>query len=254
MKKISTVATKQAKNVPPQKLTVGLDLGDRWSWYCVLDEAGKIRSEQRVSTTSKAIGEVFGGMPRSRIALEIGTHSPWVSRLLRVRARSDRGECAQGAADRGEPQERRSSGCADAGAVGPDRSGVAVSGEAPQRAGAGRSHDDSGTGRTGAGTNGAGQHGSWTGEVLRRKIAQLQRAQYESGESGGTESGTATRAGTVAGGDRRGERTNLRVQRAHRAVGGTELSANRAAETGEGGGHADRADVHADAGRSASLW
>src|SRR5712691_10358956 len=60
MKKISTVATKQAKNFPPQKLTVGLDLGDRWSWYCVLDEAGKIRLEQRVSTTSKAMGEVFG--------------------------------------------------------------------------------------------------------------------------------------------------------------------------------------------------
>ena len=60
MKKISTVATRQAKNFPPQKLTVGLDLGDRWSWYCVLDEAGKIRLEQRVSTTSKAMGEVFG--------------------------------------------------------------------------------------------------------------------------------------------------------------------------------------------------
>src|SRR5277367_4532500 len=82
MKKVSTVATKQAKNFPPQKLTVGLDLGDRWSWYCVLDEAGKIRLEQRVSTTSKAMGEVFGAMPRSRIALEIGTHSPWISRLL----------------------------------------------------------------------------------------------------------------------------------------------------------------------------
>jgi transposase len=26
--------------------------------------------------------EVFGAMPRSRIALEIGTHSPWISRLL----------------------------------------------------------------------------------------------------------------------------------------------------------------------------
>ncbi len=82
MKKISTVATRQAKNFPPQKLTVGLDLGDRWSWYCVLDEAGKIRLEQRVSTTSKAMGEVFGALPRSRIALEIGTHSPWISRLL----------------------------------------------------------------------------------------------------------------------------------------------------------------------------
>src|SRR5580704_11439961 len=82
MKKISTVATKQTKNFPQQKLTIGLDLGDRWSWYCVLDEAGKIRLEQRVSTTSKAMGEVFGAMPRRRIALEIGTHSPWISRLL----------------------------------------------------------------------------------------------------------------------------------------------------------------------------
>src|SRR6478609_8966616 len=82
MKKISTVATRQAKNFPPQKLTVGLALGDRWSRYCVLDEAGKIRLEQRVSTTSKAMGEVFGALPRSRIALEIGTHSPWISRLL----------------------------------------------------------------------------------------------------------------------------------------------------------------------------
>src|SRR6476620_7316479 len=82
MKKISTVATRQAKNFPPQKLTVGLDLGDRWSRYCVLDEAGKIRLEQRVRTTSKAMGEVFGALPRSRIALEIGTHSPWISRLL----------------------------------------------------------------------------------------------------------------------------------------------------------------------------
>jgi transposase len=82
MKKISTVASKQTKNFRSQKLTIGLDLGDRWSWYCVLDEAGKIRLEQRVSTTPKAMGEVFGGMPRSRIALEIGTHSPWISRLL----------------------------------------------------------------------------------------------------------------------------------------------------------------------------
>jgi transposase len=64
------------------KLTVGLDLGDRNSWYCVVDEAGQIQLEQRVRTTAKALREVFGAMPRSRIALEIGTHSPWISRLL----------------------------------------------------------------------------------------------------------------------------------------------------------------------------
>ena len=82
MKKISTVATEQGRNISEQKLTIGFDLGDRSSWYCVLDETGSVLLEQRVSTTPKAMKEVFGGMPRSRIALETGMHSPWVSRLL----------------------------------------------------------------------------------------------------------------------------------------------------------------------------
>jgi transposase len=82
MKKVSTRATKASRKISEQKLTVGLDLGDRCSWYCVLDEAGVVVLEQRVSTTTKALGEVFGGMPRSRVALETGMHSPWVSRLL----------------------------------------------------------------------------------------------------------------------------------------------------------------------------
>jgi len=82
MKKVSIAATKQSRNISQQKLTVGLDLGDRNSWYCVVDEAGQIRLEQRVRTSAKALQEVFGAMPRSRIALETGTHSPWISRLL----------------------------------------------------------------------------------------------------------------------------------------------------------------------------
>ena len=82
MKKVSTEVAKQSRNISQQKLTIGLDLGDRNSWYCVVDEAGKIQLEQRVHTTAKALQEVFGAMPGSRIALEIGTHSPWISRLL----------------------------------------------------------------------------------------------------------------------------------------------------------------------------
>src|ERR1700758_246592 len=82
MKKVSTAAGHQSRNISQQKLTIGLDLGDRNSWYCVVDEAGRIQLEQRVHTTAKALQEVFGAMPRSRIALEIGTHSPWISRLL----------------------------------------------------------------------------------------------------------------------------------------------------------------------------
>src|SRR5690242_8669204 len=81
-KKVSTVGTQQRRNISQQKLTIGLDLGDRNSWYCVLDEAGQIQLEQRVRTSAKTLGEVFGAMPRCRITLEIGTHSPWISRLL----------------------------------------------------------------------------------------------------------------------------------------------------------------------------
>jgi len=82
MKKISTAVAKQGRNFSRQKLTIGLDLGDRSSWYCVLDEQGEVVLEQRLGTTPKAMKEVFGIMPRCRIALETGMHSPWVSRLL----------------------------------------------------------------------------------------------------------------------------------------------------------------------------
>src|ERR1700683_1486956 len=82
MKKVSTAAAKQSRNFSQQKLTIGLDLGDRNSWYCVVEEAGQIQQEQRVQTSGKALQEVFGAMLRSRIALEIGTHSPWISRML----------------------------------------------------------------------------------------------------------------------------------------------------------------------------
>jgi transposase len=82
MKKVSTGVATQVRNFYPQQLTIGLDLGDRSSWYCVLDEAGKVMLEQRVSTTAKALREVFSKMPHCRIALETGMHSPWVSRLL----------------------------------------------------------------------------------------------------------------------------------------------------------------------------
>jgi len=82
MNKISTAAVKQNRTFSGQKLTIGLDLGDRSSWYCVLDEAGGVLLEQRLSTTPKMVKEVFGSMPGCRIALETGTHSPWVSRAL----------------------------------------------------------------------------------------------------------------------------------------------------------------------------
>jgi hypothetical protein len=52
MKKISTVAAKQSKKISQQKLTIGLDLGDRNSWYCVVDEAGPLHPLRRVTCRS----------------------------------------------------------------------------------------------------------------------------------------------------------------------------------------------------------
>src|SRR5580704_8906490 len=82
MEKLTTTMMQRTLNQQDGRLTIGLGLGDRASFYCVLDEAGDVLLEQKMSTTPKAIREMFGAMPRSRIALETGTHSPWVSRLL----------------------------------------------------------------------------------------------------------------------------------------------------------------------------
>jgi transposase len=82
MKKNSTVAVGRKQIVKQARLTIGLDLGDRTSYYCVLDESGNVILERSLPTTSSGIRQAIGRMSRSRIALETGTHSPWVSRQL----------------------------------------------------------------------------------------------------------------------------------------------------------------------------
>jgi predicted NBD/HSP70 family sugar kinase len=75
MQKITTVRS-GAKKVFKEQLTIGLELGDRSSSYCVLDEAGEILLEERLPTTPEAMKQTFGRMLRSRVAMETGTHSP----------------------------------------------------------------------------------------------------------------------------------------------------------------------------------
>ncbi len=82
MKKTSTVRVNGNMIFKGHKLTIGLDLGDCWSFYCVMDEAGNVILEQKLATTAEAMKQTFAKIPRSLIALETGTHSPWVSRRL----------------------------------------------------------------------------------------------------------------------------------------------------------------------------
>jgi transposase len=62
--------------------TIGLDLGDKTSRYCVIDGNGEVVSEGGVATTRMAMRAKFGELGCCRVALEVGPHSPWVSRLL----------------------------------------------------------------------------------------------------------------------------------------------------------------------------
>jgi transposase len=66
------------------RTTAGLDLGDRYSHLCIIDtESGDVMEEGRLRTTPQALRRRFASeRPPMRIAIETGTHSPWVSRLL----------------------------------------------------------------------------------------------------------------------------------------------------------------------------
>lgn len=82
MKKVSRQMPKMEASDKPE-MTLGLDMGDRYSHYCLLNQEGDVVEEARIQSTEAAIRRHFEGEPRLRIALECGTHSPWVSRLLK---------------------------------------------------------------------------------------------------------------------------------------------------------------------------
>jgi transposase len=80
--KLQVTKSQIRRKAAKQRLTVGLDLGDRTSRYCILNEAGGKASEDQLPTTKAGLDSLFGKMAVCRIALEVGTHSPWVSRHL----------------------------------------------------------------------------------------------------------------------------------------------------------------------------
>ena len=66
------------------QVTAGLDLGDKYSYLCLIDQhSGEIMEEGRLRTSPEAFRRRFASeQPPMRIAIEAGTHSPWASRVL----------------------------------------------------------------------------------------------------------------------------------------------------------------------------
>jgi transposase len=64
-------------------MTAGLDLGDKYSYLCLIDtQSGEVVEEGRLRTSPEVFRRRFASEPPLRIAIEAGTHSPWVSRVL----------------------------------------------------------------------------------------------------------------------------------------------------------------------------
>ena len=62
--------------------TIGLDLGDKKHAVCVLNKAGEIIDERSITNHRESLRRLSQKYPKARIALEVGTHSPWISRML----------------------------------------------------------------------------------------------------------------------------------------------------------------------------
>lgn len=77
-----SVVPTAAAPVPPSGFTLGLDLGDRKHHVCVLNAQGEILHEGSLPNTRPALAQLLADYPRATVALEAGTHSPWISRFL----------------------------------------------------------------------------------------------------------------------------------------------------------------------------
>lgn len=73
--------TQATRSVPV--FTIGIDLGDKKSHFCVLDQEGNKVREGEVPTKAPALRQLCSQFPGARVAFETSTHSAWVERALR---------------------------------------------------------------------------------------------------------------------------------------------------------------------------
>ena len=73
------------ETITTAKCILGLDLGDRQHSYCVLDDEGEIFAEERIVNTRECLEALSRRFPAATLAMETGTHSPWISRLFQAR-------------------------------------------------------------------------------------------------------------------------------------------------------------------------
>jgi transposase len=78
---------KSIKRVSSKTMTngvaaVGLDLSDRTGQFHAIDDEGKTIETGKVTLGAVELQRWAGAIAPTVIAIEAGTHSPWISRLL----------------------------------------------------------------------------------------------------------------------------------------------------------------------------
>lgn len=63
-------------------ITIGMDLGDRYHFAVVLDGAGNEIESRQLVNSKVSLNRFFKRYAEAKVAIEAGTHSPWISRFL----------------------------------------------------------------------------------------------------------------------------------------------------------------------------
>ena len=82
MKKSTSPTRPSMQNNISEAELIGIDLGDRTSHFVGLNAGGEVVAAGQLRTTAAAMSKEFGSVGPKVIAIETGTHSPWVCRLL----------------------------------------------------------------------------------------------------------------------------------------------------------------------------
>jgi transposase len=71
------------KDQTTPQTVIGIDLGDKKHAVCVMNQAGKILRETSIPNNAASLKRLGGEFPAALAVIEVGTHSPWISRLLK---------------------------------------------------------------------------------------------------------------------------------------------------------------------------
>ncbi len=172
------------------RLTVGVDLGDQRSHYCILDLEGETLAEGQLRTTREDFTTFFQGLDAARVVVEVGTHSAWVQEVIRGCGHEvlvanprlmDGSKRRKRKNDRIDANKLARLGRVDPGVVAPD--------PAPQSGSATGSGDAASPRCIGGGADGAHQHHPRFGKEHGHTAAQVfqpeLRTQGRGGSSGG---------------------------------------------------------------------